>query len=60
MGLTDNNNVKKKQDIKGISWDDLIEKLLEIFEGDEVNIEEVEELLQKCVLSADIGKQMLN
>ena len=59
MGLTDNNNVKKKQDIKGISWDDLIEKLLETFESNEVNIEEVEELLQKCVLSANFGKQML-
>jgi len=46
MALTDNNNVKKHQEIEGISWNDLIAKLLEIFESDEVNIEEVEELLQ--------------
>ena len=32
---------------KSISWDELIERLLEIFEEDNVNIEEVEELLSK-------------
>lgn len=31
----------------GITWDELIERLLELFESDEVNIEEVEELLSQ-------------
>ena len=30
---------------QNLSWDELIEKLLEIFESDNVNIEEVEEIL---------------
>lgn len=34
-----------KTDQSGLTWDSLIEQLLEIFEDDDVNIEEVESLL---------------
>ena len=34
-----------KKPVAGITWDELINKLLEIFGSDKVNIEEVEELL---------------
>ena len=54
MALTETKIIKKTQNVTGISWDELIEKLLEIFESDEVNIEEVEDLLQKCVLSETV------
>ena len=38
------NQLRKSKEIE-TTWEEMIEKLLEIFESDEVNIEEVEELL---------------
>jgi len=36
----------KERECKNVSWEELIQRLLDIFASDKVNIEEVEDLLR--------------